>query len=115
MMACLRGRIPPTDTYKNLSVFQAEFLQDCRESSPSDIGHGFSKAESFLHCCNIEVFNRNHIVSSNQSYSNLMKKIFPAMLGFRMQSGDFLALLVVIIRIFNHVRTSALFFGNALL
>ena len=114
MMTCLRGRIPPADTYKNLSVFQAEFLQDCRESSPSDIGHGFSKAESLFHCRNIEVFNRNHIVSSDKSYSNLMKKIFPAMLGYRMLPGDFLALLVVIVRIFNHVRTSALLFGNAL-
>lgn len=115
MMTSLRGRIPPADTYKNLSVFQAEFLQDCRESSPSDIGYGFPKAESLFHCCHIEVFNRNHIISSDKPYSNLMQKIFPAMLGFRMQPGDFLALLVVIVRIFNHVRTSALFFGNALL
>ena len=115
MMTCLRGRIPSAGTYKNLSVLQAEFLQDCRESSPSDIGHGFSKAEGLFHCCNIEVFNRNHVVSSDKSYSNLMKKIFPAMLGFRMQPGDFLALFVVIVRIFNHVRTSALLFCNTFL
>ena len=115
MMACLRGRIPSAGTYKNLSVLQAQFLQDCRESSPSNIGHGFSKAESLFHCCNIEVFNRNHVVSSDKSYSNLMKKIFPAMLGFRMQSCNFLALFVVIVRILNHMRTSALFFCDAFL
>lgn len=34
------------------------------------------------------------------------------MLGFRMQSGDFFALFVVIVRIFNHVRASALLFSS---
>ena len=87
MMTCLRGRIPPAGAYKNLAVLQTEFLQDCRESSPSDIGHGFSKAESLFHCRNIEVFNRNHVVCSDKSYSNLVKKILPAMLGNSIAEG----------------------------
>ena len=92
MAAGLRRWIPSINTDKEFTKFVAQFFKDLCKLAPSDIGNRFSKIQTFLHHCHVQVFNRNQVISSNKPYSNLVQKIVPAMLGFRMQSGDFLTL-----------------------
>ena len=92
----LAGREPFIHPDKFLPLSPGFVLEHLCEHAPAVVGYRFAEAQRLLERVHIQVFYADDIVFVGQFTGKFVQRIFPLMLGFRMELSNTQLLLLVI-------------------
>lgn len=112
LAACFAGGEPFADLDNVLALPHSFVGKHPGEAAPSVIACGFPELEALLDGRHIQVLDADNVILFCQAEGNLVQQIIALMLGFRMQLGDTLLLLIIIAGTLDHMGQLALLSGN---